>query len=154
VASLPVIALTAHRFVEVSPKVFGAGFTALLTKPIRGETLIAALSGYGHSFTLPPERVRVDEFLKDVIPAYLEKRRADVATYREAIARADFVAIRNLAHKTKGSGAGYGFPRFTELGAAIEEAAMACDAVSVGGYIEAFALYAGGVEWDWQGREE
>ena len=175
----PVLALTAHAFAEMAVRGMEAGFTALLTKPIRKVTLLEALVEHGakqHSvatisvatinnaaesvnlavvsgpiveapatkpaFATPPEvepagptpkknLIQVEQGMADVVPGYLAKSRADFAVYTEALAKEDFVSIKNLAHKMKGTGAGYGFPLLTDLGGALEKAAMEKDAVRI-----------------------
>jgi signal transduction histidine kinase/CheY-like chemotaxis protein len=146
----PVLALTAHAFADMSARGFEAGFTDLLTKPIRNVTLLEALARYVPKDKPPSEtppvtpeviRVRMEEGMEDVVPGYLEKRRAEVRVYREALAAADFDAIKKLAHKMKGTGAGYGFPVLTELGGALEKAALAADAAAVLDDVNRFADY-------------
>jgi signal transduction histidine kinase/CheY-like chemotaxis protein len=123
----PVLALTAHAFADMAAKGFAAGFTNLLTKPIRHTTLLQAVAKYASAAI----RIQVEPDLADVVPAYLEKRRADVAVYRKALAAADFDTIRSLGHKMKGTGGSYGFARLTEMGAALETAAAQSDAAAV-----------------------
>lgn len=41
-----------------------------------------------------------------------------------ALENVDFEVIRNLDHNMKGSGAGYGLNRISELGASLEQAAL------------------------------
>jgi signal transduction histidine kinase/CheY-like chemotaxis protein/HPt (histidine-containing phosphotransfer) domain-containing protein len=165
-APTPVLALTAHAFADMAVKGYEAGFTELLTKPIRHVTLLAALAKYGTGNgdtpivpPPPPEsavepaqtsiRVRVEEGMEDVVPGYLEKRRADVGVYRQALDARDFDAIKKLAHKMKGTGAGYGFPRLTELGAELERAAMRSDAGVIRENLEEFASYVEKVELEY-----
>jgi HPt (histidine-containing phosphotransfer) domain-containing protein len=69
--------------------------------------------------------------MEDVVPVYLNKRRAEIAIYRKALAANNFEAIRNLGHKLKGTGAGYGFPTLTDLGDALESAAKREDAEAI-----------------------
>ena len=150
-APTPVLALTAHAFAEMAVKGYDAGFTELLTKPIRHAVLLAALAKYKGLITVvpPPEpvrepssiRVRVEEGMEDVVPAYLEKRRAEVAVYRKALESGDFNTIRGLAHKMKGTGAGYGFPPLTEFGTRLEDAARASDAAAIQLGLDDFARY-------------
>lgn len=136
----PVIALTAHTLADVAAKGYAAGFTKLLSKPIRLEALLEALA-------LPdPIRIRVEEDLRDVVPGYVGKRRTDVAIYRAALDAGDFDAIRKLAHNMKGTGSGYGLPRLTELGASIEAAASRSDASATREHVEEFALFIARVE--------
>jgi HPt (histidine-containing phosphotransfer) domain-containing protein len=147
-------------------KGYEAGFTELLTKPIRHVTLLAALAKYGTgkgeaAIDVPPPpapppepaqtsiRVRVEEGMEDVVPGYLEKRRADVPVYRHALDAGDFDAIKKLAHKMKGTGAGYGFPRLTELGAELERAAMQSNAGVIRENLEEFANYVEKVELEY-----
>src|SRR5580658_7256876 len=144
----PVLALTAHAFAEMAVRGMEAGFTALLTKPIRKVTLLEALVEHGSkqsaggrtaSAVLEPEvpaaseknLIQVEEGMEDVVPGYLAKRRADVPVYAAALAKDDFESIRQLAHKMKGTGSGYGFPVLTELGGALEQAAMDKDSARI-----------------------
>ena len=122
-AATPVLALTAHAFAEMAVRGQEAGFTALLTKPIRKVTLLEALVQHGGRTTASAtgalsERavIQVDEGMEDVVPGYLEKRRAEVPIYAAALARDDFDSIKKLAHKMKGTGSGYGFPLLTGSG--------------------------------------
>ena len=130
----PVLALTAHAFAEMAVRGRDAGFTALLTKPIRKITLLEALVQHGPKNTgvrvtsAPRIVVAVEEGMEDVVPGYLEKRRREVAVYAAALAQHDFDSIRNMAHKMKGTGSGYGFPVLTELGGVMEKAALNKDA--------------------------
>jgi len=63
-----------------------AGFTAMLTKPIRKTTLLEALVPYAPvGRALPPARVLVEEGMEDAVPAYLDKRRAEIPVYRQAL---------------------------------------------------------------------
>ncbi len=160
-AATPVLALTAHAFSDMAVKGFEAGFTALLTKPIRKVTLLEGLVAHAPKESrasavqaVPPVRpsvihtnvVQVEEGMEDVVPGYLAKRRAEVSFYREALGRNDFDSIRKFAHKMKGTGAGYGFPMLTELGSAMEKAAMDSDAVPLQNCIEQLAVYLETVE--------
>jgi signal transduction histidine kinase/CheY-like chemotaxis protein len=146
-AATPIFALTAHAFAEMQVQGYAAGFTSLLTKPIRKATLLEAIAGIaptGGAEAASPETfsVRVEEGMEDLVPGYLEKRRAEVALYRTALAAGDFDFIRKTAHKMKGTGSGYGFPRLTELGGALEKAAIESDAAGVAQNLDQFATYA------------
>jgi CheY-like chemotaxis protein/HPt (histidine-containing phosphotransfer) domain-containing protein len=122
----PVIALTASALDAELQKALLAGCTACLRKPVRLLTLLDAIAKYApKGGGAAPERivVRVDARLRPVIPQYLENRRADVETIHIALDRSDFETIRELGHKMSGTGGGYGFPRITEIGQSIEQAA-------------------------------
>ena len=72
--------------------------------------------------------VQVDRELEELIPEYLGNRKKEIPLFRDALGRNDFDAISHLAHKVKGSGGGYGFPRVSELGGEIEKASRAQEA--------------------------
>lgn len=71
-----------------------------------------------------PIQVHVDADLQDLIPDYLEHRRADVRTIGDAIGREDYRTIQTLGHRMKGEGAGYGFDVISVIGADLEQAAQ------------------------------
>ena len=157
----PVVALTAHAFADMAQKSNDAGFTSYLTKPIRKATLLDSLASLsGRSAIEPPAAtpplestdgllIHVEQGMEDVVPAYLEKRRKDVLTYSQALANQDFETLRMLGHKMKGTGAGYGFPVLTEIGSAIEEAALRKDAGRIAAGVDRLAWYAGNVKLDY-----
>jgi HPt (histidine-containing phosphotransfer) domain-containing protein len=93
--------------------------------------------------------IQVEEGMEDIVPGYLEKRRKDVLKYRQALADQDFDTLRMMGHKMKGTGAGYGFAELTEIGSAIEEAALRKDAATVAAGVDRLAWYAGNVKLDY-----
>ena len=107
-----------------------------LRKPVRLHTLVeavgkyAAKPGLGEPAALERILVRVDARLRAVIPGYLDTRREDVRTLLEAVERSDYETIHALGHKMSGTGGSYGFPRITEIGAAIERAAKERDSAA------------------------
>jgi CheY-like chemotaxis protein len=120
VTPVPILALTAHALPEEVRKSLDAGCTVHLTKPIRKATLIGAIEE--HTLGL----VRVGSGLAGLVPGYLEGRRRDVATIAVALEGSDYDNVRVLGHNMKGSGAGYGFSRITQIGANLEQAAQRC----------------------------
>ena len=114
---VPILALTAHALPEEVRKSLDAGCTVHLTKPIRMATLIGAIEE--HTLGL----VRVGSSLAALVPRFLDGRRRDVDTIAAALERSDYDSVRILGHNMKGSGAGYGFSRITEIGASLEQAA-------------------------------
>ncbi len=157
----PVLALTAHAFADMAEKSLAAGFTGHLTKPIRKATLLAALAQHARRSAEPVEdepreqpapdstRIRVEKDMADVVQSYLDKRRNDIPTYRQALASGDFETLRMLGHKMKGTGAGYGFATLTELGAAIEKAAQGGDASGCDAKVAELARYIDSVRLDY-----
>jgi CheY-like chemotaxis protein len=114
---VPILALTAHALPEEVRKSFDAGCTAHLTKPIRKATLLAAIEE--HTMGL----VRVAAGLAELVPGFLEGRRRDIDAIAAALDRSDYEDVRIVGHNMKGSGAGYGFNRITQIGASLEQAA-------------------------------
>ncbi len=142
----PILALTAHAFKKETQKSLDAGCNALLTKPIQKLVLLEAIRQHVPPVESGSKRVVVDSSLEELIPGYLANRRADVLTLRAALDSADFQAIRMIAHKIRGSGGGYGFPVLTELGAAIEGAALAQDSEVIRKNLTELDLYLAKVE--------
>ena len=73
-------------------------------------------------------KVIVDAELRDLVPAYLEKRKAEVPELARLLAEGNFDVLRSAGHKLCGSGGGYGFDKISELGKALEAAAGAGNA--------------------------
>lgn len=72
--------------------------------------------------------IEIDADLKNLVPGYLDNRRKDIEQIYECLEKGDYETIRRLGHCMKGSGGGYGFDEITDLGAAIEQAAIQCNA--------------------------
>ncbi len=68
--------------------------------------------------------VRVPAFLIDLIPQYLTNRRKEIDVLRTAIASEDFKQIRSIGHKLKGNAGSYGFYQLSQIGEALENAAL------------------------------
>jgi hypothetical protein len=121
---VPILALTAFAAAADAARAIEAGCNAHLTKPIRKETLLENIRKFSAGKkVLGQTAIRVDPRLRDILPAYLERRRADVPTLSDAIAHRRFEEAGKIGHKMKGSGAGYGLDRLTDIGAGIEKAA-------------------------------
>lgn len=74
-----------------------------------------------------PIRVAVPDYAYPLIPSFLDNRRHDIAMIRDALARQDYGTIRLLGHRMRGDGGSYGLERISELGAALEGAAVGPD---------------------------
>jgi hypothetical protein len=61
--------------------------------------------------------------LESLIPDFLRRREHDITLIRTFITERNYAGIAIIGHKLRGNGAGYGFPRLTDLGNLIEEAA-------------------------------
>lgn len=77
------------------------------------------------------EVVEVEADLEDLMPLFMETRQKDLADLAAGLAAGNFTALRLTGHSMKGAGGSYGFDRVSEMGALIEEAALAGDAASI-----------------------
>jgi signal transduction histidine kinase/CheY-like chemotaxis protein len=85
--------------------------------------------------------VDVDDCLLDLIPAYLERRRADVDELRALLQAGDLRRASRIGHDMKGTGSGYGFAAISEIGAVIERSARAGNRVELDGACRRLAQY-------------
>lgn len=147
----PILALTAHAFAEAVRRSLNAGFTAHLSKPIRKSTLLEAIARHApkarNKAQVEKIHVTVDASLQDLIPGYLAKRRAEAVKAGDALASGDYESLRRFGHNLKGTGAGYGFPVLTEIGAAIEEGAKSHHQEMVQYKLDELKRYLEAVEW-------
>lgn len=88
-----------------------------------------------------PPRATVRRTLADLVPRYMRNRRDDVVAARNALARADFGALKSIGHRLKGSGSGYGFHDITALGVQLEQASLQGDAITATRLIDALDSY-------------
>lgn len=69
--------------------------------------------------------VRVPAALRGVMPRYLENRAREQPAIEQALAADEWERLRVSGHNLKGTGAGYGLPDLSRIGALLEEAAKA-----------------------------
>jgi HPt (histidine-containing phosphotransfer) domain-containing protein len=85
--------------------------------------------------------VHPDPEIRELIPDFLENRRRDVHTLRDAAGAADFDALYRIGHSLKGVGGGFGFDAISDIGRAIETAAAAHRLDEIEDRIEALRTY-------------
>ncbi|MBI2970067.1 MAG: Hpt domain-containing protein [Gammaproteobacteria bacterium] len=90
--------------------------------------------------------VNVDADLEDLIPGFLDNRRKDLASLREALSRGDGKSLQSTGHSLKGVGGGYGFGGLSEMGAEIESAAKAGAIERIAPVIDRLADYLDRIE--------
>ncbi len=158
-APTPIVALTASALGESVQRSLDAGCDAHVGKPVRKSTLFETILKFA---TAPPadqepigsapeaangdcemkrQKIQVDAYLRDLVPGFLEHKRADTGTIRAAIECADYRTISQIGHKMKGEGGSYGFDAVTEMGATLEQAALDQDLDTVRHTLEAFTEY-------------
>ncbi len=70
--------------------------------------------------------VRIDAELQNIVPLFLQNRRADVLKLTSALRNSMFDEVLSIAHNLAGTGAGYGFDEISQIGYAM------CDAIRAG----------------------
>lgn len=140
--STPILALTASVLESEGTRAIEAGCTEWIRKPVRLAAFRAVVQKYAGraseaSADSPESRIRA------LAPEYLNQRRRDVGILRSALANSDFDAIRDVGHKMSGTGGGYGFPRISEIGAALEFAAAAKDSSAILAQLDALSAICG-----------
>jgi len=72
--------------------------------------------------------VTIDRELADLVPAFLERKRADLEGIIACAHSGEFDAIVRTAHRLAGEGGSYGFQKITDDARTIERAARASQA--------------------------
>jgi CheY-like chemotaxis protein/HPt (histidine-containing phosphotransfer) domain-containing protein len=155
VAPTPIVALTASALKNDQELFVEAGCTAYLTKPIKEEVLLAAIRTHARrtpssapagSLAQQPLKPPVNPGLAALVPDFLLRRRQEVITMLDCLARGDFRTIRSLGHSMHGSGSSYGFETITNIGAALEQAGSACDLEGARKWVGALSSYLDGLD--------
>jgi hypothetical protein len=93
-----------------------------------------------------PLRISVDPDLRDLIPGFLQNRRRDIEDLEKAVALGNFDTIRTLGHRMRGDGGGYGFHMISEIGQALEEAALEKNRHEIMARVQELTTYLGRIE--------
>jgi DNA-binding response OmpR family regulator len=126
---VPIVALTAHALDGAYADSLNAGCDSHLTKPVERQELIQAIAKFAQRPAVP--KPSISDSIAALRPAFLAKRTLDLVKMRNALAARDFASIQTIGHNCKGTGAGYGFPDISRVGAAIEQAAKASAAADL-----------------------
>jgi HPt (histidine-containing phosphotransfer) domain-containing protein len=90
--------------------------------------------------------VSIDADLEELVPGFLENRRKDAAALTSAAQTRDLKTVRLLGHRMKGDGGGYGFQEISQIGEALEEAAIKEDWKMIAEKTDALSAFLAQVE--------
>ena len=139
---VPILALTASALESEGNRAIEAGCTEWIRKPVRLAAFRAVVQKYAGR-TIAASSGTAEARVRALAPQYLSHRRQDVRSILSALENSDFAAILGLGHKMRGTGASYGFPRISEIGAALETAAGAKDASAIHAQADALSAICG-----------
>lgn len=91
-------------------------------------------------------KIEADPDLVDLLPEYIDKRKAELATLQEAVNNNDHEKIKSIAHSTKGHAAGYGFDGLGQICEEMDDAINSGDIETVKHCIARYADYINNVE--------
>jgi HPt (histidine-containing phosphotransfer) domain-containing protein len=123
--------MTAGSLQDERERCLDAGMDDYLTKPMRGHILQEALRRWvaepsDAGAALVDERVLAE--LAELLAAYRDEARADLAQLEGAAGRDDLAVVSQIAHRLKGSSATIGVVGVARIAAELEVAAGARDA--------------------------
>jgi len=87
------------------------------------------------------QQIEIEADLRDLVPNFLEHKRADLGTLRTAIDHKDYETISQIGHKMKGEGGSFGFDAVTAMGSVLEQAALNQDLTSANHTLDQLAEY-------------
>ncbi len=93
-----------------------------------------------------PLRISIDPDLRDLIPGFLQNRRLDIQALQEAVVVGNFDTIRTVGHRMRGDGGGYGFHMISEIGHALETAALQKNSQEITVRVQELTTYLGRIE--------
>ena len=151
------VALSAHDDEAVRQRCRDAGFDAYLKKPVGRKDLVDTLhrwfaaganeAGSALAGQKPPPSaedasiVEIDADLENLIPAFLEAKRQELAALRQHLANGDIEAVRRVSHKLKGAFSLYGFGFLSDACADMERSASAGEQGAVEAKLDAVEKY-------------
>lgn len=125
---LPILAVTGESGPGAERRCLDAGCSDYLLKPLTQARLLETTERYlgpPAPGTAEPVVVTIDAELGELVPRYLASQRTEAKRLATLVIAGQFEEVRRSAHRTKGSGAAYGFEQLTSLAEELEAAAAA-----------------------------
>lgn len=129
----PVIAMTAHAFIEQEKDYLESGFDAVLIKPFSKTDLVRSLNqvirgshGVEHSSATRPQDAggpEPSDMLQSLVPQVLESFVEEITQVRTALQSHDQELLQSTCHALKGLAGLYGFSQLVDLLEHLEESA-------------------------------
>ena len=124
--STPIIAMTAHAFVEQEKTYLQSGFNEVLIKPFSRRDLLAVLKYHaskarasgGQESDFEEQQVPVEDearVLTPLIPKVLESIAKEIMVIQRSLNDNDHVALEKTSHAVKGLAGFYGLTRLSDL---------------------------------------
>ncbi len=159
----PIVALTAHAFVEDVKRCYAVGCDGHLSKPVSLEMLISAIERFrlagpaepapeksvdrdtaqpgGPETAEDPFVIDIPEGFEEFSRNYIAARRRELPEMLAIVPGGQLDRLRIFGHNMKGTAASFGFPELTKLGAAIEDAAKRNNFVEIGDRMSRVSAY-------------
>ena len=83
----------------------------------------------------------IDADYRDLVPGYIERRRAELETIEERLGKKDFTYLKRLSHDWHGTGESYGIPFISRIGEQMNRAVNAGETEEVLALTEQLRTY-------------
>ncbi|MES2801685.1 MAG: Hpt domain-containing protein [Bdellovibrionota bacterium] len=76
------------------------------------------------------------EIPKEAVEKYLERRKVDIDSCRQALQSGNLTVCETVGHQLKGNGAMFGFPEISSVGRSLEKAAKEHDNAAAARFVD------------------